>query len=103
MIQDRHVLSASAVASRCKDFVNDVEKGHASVVVAVTPLSLVLEFDDRGVPQLLLASTDRGVHAENAVRRSCSALLGQVGDEGGGGESRRCQGPCQRPSCRWPC
>ena len=27
----------------CKDFANDTEKGDASVIVAVTPLSLVLE------------------------------------------------------------
>ena len=39
----------------------------------------------------LLASTDRVVHAENAVRRSCSAWLGLGGFH-----------PCQRPSCRWP-
>ena len=34
--------------------------------------------------QLLLSSTDRGVHAENAVRWSCSALVGMGGGGGGG-------------------
>ena len=38
----------------CKDFANDAEKGIASVVVAATPLSLVLEeCDDIGVPRVL--------------------------------------------------
>ena len=42
----------------CKDFANDAEKGDASVVVAVTPLSLVLEeCDDFGVPRVLCYSS----------------------------------------------
>ena len=39
-------------------FANDSEKGNASVVVKVTPLSLVLEeYDDLGVPHVLWYSS----------------------------------------------
>ena len=102
VFQHRHVLQLlhSDQDDLCNDFANDAENGDVSVDVAVTPLSLVLEeCDDLGVPRVLWHSSLpalTGVHAENAVMWSCSALVGLVG-------SRRCHRPCQKPSCRWPC
>ena len=56
VIQERHVVPPSAVGSKwpLKDFANDTEKGDASAVVAVTPLSL-----DRLVGQVVKAFASR--------------------------------------------
>ena len=72
MIQDRHVcqLLKSDQDDLCKEFANDAEKGDASVVVAVAPLSLVLEeCDDLGVPHVLWHSSFLPVLTEEYMQR----------------------------------
>ena len=92
VFQDRHVLPASAVGSRwplqrlcqwrwegrclCSCRSHSSLSCSWRVWWSSHPACLVV--------QLLLASTDRGVHAENAVRWSCSASVGLGGGGGGG-------------------
>ena len=55
---------------RCKDNANDAKKGDASVVVAVAPLSLVLEeCDDLGVQYVLWHSSFLPTLTEEYMQR----------------------------------
>ena len=54
----------------CENFANDTEKGDASVVVAVAPLSLVLEErGDVGIPYVLRYSSFLSALTEEYMQR----------------------------------
>ena len=85
-------MPAFPILLTISDFASDTEKGDASVVVAVAPLSLVLEeCDDLGVPHVLWHRSFLPALTEDYMQR----MQCFIRSEG----SRRCQGPCQRPSC----
>ena len=64
----------------CKDFANDAENEDASVVVAVAPLSLVLEeHDDLGVPHVLRYSSFLPALVEEYMQRMHKGGLAMLG------------------------